>query len=337
VHIDIYVALAGLIVGCAVGLTGMGGGSLMTPILVLLFGVQPLAAVSSDLVASMIMKPVGAAVHARRRTVNWRLVTLLAAGSVPCAFLGVAFLRLLGRAAMIQTVVQLALGTVLLLCVAAVLARGLVERRRRFTDLAARSRPLRIRPLRTIALGGVIGFVLGITSTGSGTLIIVLLLLLYPQLRGSEMVGTDLTQAVPMVAAAAVAHILFGDFKLGLTLSIVAGSIPGVLIGSLLSSRARTGFIRGVLCFVLLVSGLKLVGASTLAIGIVMAFGLFGVTASPLLRAVLARLGRITLAGTGDASRVLAPPLIQLEGTPLLALSGMPEHEWQAPAGLNSE
>jgi uncharacterized protein len=271
VHIDGYIALAGLIVGLAVGLTGMGGGSLMTPVLVLLFGVQPLAAVSSDLVASLIMKPVGAAVHVGRRTVRWPLVGWLALGSVPTAFLGVVFLRSLGHGAAVQNVVQAALGSVLLLCVGGVLLRAGIDRRRQPAAAASGGEPaLRIRPVLTVAIGAAVGFVLGITSTGSGTLIIVMLLVLYPQLRGSQMVGTDLTQAIPMVGSAAVAHILFGDFKLGLTLSIVVGSIPGVLIGSLFSSRLGTRFIRAALCAVLLISGLKLLGVPTLDLGIVL-------------------------------------------------------------------
>jgi len=270
VHIDGYIALAGLIVGLAVGLTGMGGGSLMTPVLVLLFGVQPLAAVSSDLVASLIMKPVGAAVHVSRRTVHWPLVGWLALGSVPAAFLGVVFLRSLGHGAAVQNVVQAALGSVLLLCVAGVVLRSAIDRRRHLAGAADDEPALRIRPVLTVAVGAVVGFVLGITSTGSGTLIIVMLLVLYPRLRGSQMVGTDLTQAIPMVGSAAVAHILLGDFKLGLTLSIVTGSIPGVLIGSLFSSRLGTRFIRAALCVVLLVSGLKLLGVPTLDLGIVL-------------------------------------------------------------------
>jgi uncharacterized membrane protein YfcA len=271
VHIDVYVALAGLIVGMAVGLTGMGGGSLMTPILVLLFGVQPLAAVSSDLVASLIMKPLGALVHVSRRTVRWALVGWLALGSVPAAFLGVLFLRSLGHGAVVQNVVQAALGSVLLLCVAGVLLRAAIERRRQLrVGEAEYAAPVTVRPLPTVAIGAGVGFVLGITSTGSGTLIIVMLLMLYPRLRGSQMVGTDLTQAIPMVGSAALAHILFGDFKLGLTLSIVTGSIPGVLIGSLISSQSSTRFIRTALCVVLLVSGLKLLSVPTLDVGIVL-------------------------------------------------------------------
>jgi uncharacterized protein len=268
VHIDLYIALAGLIVGFAVGLTGMGGGALMTPILVLLFGITPIAAVSSDLVASLIMKPVGAAVHAGRGTVRWGLAGWLAIGSVPSAFLGVVFLKSLGNATRVETIVSVALGAVLLLAVGALLFKMYLDHR----DRHARGvdEPLVIKKLPTLAIGASIGFVVGITSVGSGTLVIVLLLFLYPRLRGSQMVGTDLAQAIPMVGSAALAHIVFGDFKLGLTLSILIGSIPGVLLGAAISSYAPTTFLRGALAAVLLVSGLKLVNVPTLAIGLVL-------------------------------------------------------------------
>ena len=267
-HIDLYVALAGLIVGFAVGLTGMGGGALMTPILVLLFGIAPLAAVSSDLVASLIMKPVGAAVHAGRGTVRWNLAGWLALGSVPAAFLGVVFLKSIGHGTSVQTIVSVALGAVLLLAVVALLTKMYLDHRNGTS--AGVDERLRVKKLPTLAIGAGIGFIVGITSVGSGTLVIILLLFLYPRLRGSQMVGTDLAQAIPMVGSAAIAHIVFGDFKLGLTLSILIGSIPGVLIGASVSSYAPTAFLRGALAAVLLVSGLKLVNVPTLVIGIVL-------------------------------------------------------------------
>ena len=228
-HIDLYVALAGLIVGFAVGLTGMGGGALMTPILILLFGIAPLAAVSSDLVASLIMKPVGAAVHAGRGTVRWNLAGWLALGSVPAAFLGVVFLKTVASTK-VQTIVSVALGAVLLVAVAALLTKMYLDHRRGTS--AGVDEKLKVKKVPTLAIGASIGFIVGITSVGSGTLVIILLLFLYPRLRGSQMVGTDLAQAIPMVGSAAIAHIIFGDFKLGLTLSILIGSIPGVLIGA---------------------------------------------------------------------------------------------------------
>jgi hypothetical protein len=268
VHIDLFVALAGLIVGFAVGLTGMGGGALMTPILVLVFGIAPLAAVSSDLVASLIMKPVGAAVHAGRGTVRWNLAGWLALGSVPSAFLGVVFLKSISHGTRVQTVVSVALGAVLLVAVAALLLKMYLDHRN--GSAAGVDERLRVKKLPTLAIGAGIGFIVGITSVGSGTLVIILLLFLYPRLRGSQMVGTDLAQAIPMVGSAALAHIVFGDFKLALTLSILVGSIPGVLLGASVSSYAPTAFLRGALAAVLLVSGLKLINVPTLAIGIVL-------------------------------------------------------------------
>jgi uncharacterized membrane protein YfcA len=275
-HIDLYIALAGLIVGFAVGLTGMGGGALMTPVLVIIFGVQPLAAVSSDLVASLLMKPLGALVHVGKRTVQWSLVRWLSLGSVPGALLGVSFLKLLGKGAAVQNVVQLALGSVLLLSVSALTAKWLLDRRRGRLVSPDQSapQPIKVRRLATMGLGLVVGFIVGITATGSGTLIIVSLLLIYPQLRGSQTVGTDLTQAIPMVGAAALGHVLFGDFKLALTLSIVLGAVPGVLAGSIISSRSGTGLIRGALSVVLVLSGLKLVNVPTKVIGVVLAVAL---------------------------------------------------------------
>ncbi len=270
-HIDLMLAVAGLIVGFAVGLTGMGGGALMTPVLVLIFGVQPLAAVSSDLVASLLMKPFGALVHVGHRTVRWPLVRWLSLGSVPGALLGVTFLKLLGGSA-VQSVVQLALGSVLLLSVSALAVKWLVDRshaRDGGADLRI-DEPFRVRPLPTTLVGLTVGFIVGITATGSGTLIIVALMFIYPRMRGSQTVGTDLTQAIPMVGAAALGHVLFGDFKLALTLSIVVGAIPGVLAGSMVSARTSTGWIRAALSVVLVVSGLKLLGVPTLVLGVVL-------------------------------------------------------------------
>ncbi|HEY8675515.1 MAG TPA: sulfite exporter TauE/SafE family protein [Candidatus Dormibacteraeota bacterium] len=294
-HIDLYIALAGLIVGCAVGLTGMGGGALMTPVLVLIFGVQPLAAVSSDLVASLLMKPLGAMVHVGQRTVRWPLVRWLSLGSVPGAFLGVTFLKLLGKGTAVQNVVQLALGSVLLLSVSALAVKWLFDRSRRPLGRQdpVDDEPFEVRRLATAGLGLTVGFIVGITATGSGTLIIVALLFLYPRLRGSQTVGTDLTQAIPMVAAAALGHVLFGDFRLALTLSIVVGAVPGVLAGSMVSSRGSTGLIRGALCVVLVASGLKLVGVPTFAIGIVLALALVSAAAVFMARRIDTRPQRV--------------------------------------------
>lgn len=266
-------ALAGLGVGIVVGLTGMGGGALMTPILVLFFGIPPLAAVSSDLAASAVMKPFGGWVHARRGTVNWALVRWLCLGSVPSAFLGVLLMRALGDDESVQDVVRVALGVALLLAVAGLLIKAYSGRKSAASDVTP---PIVIRPLPTVLLGALGGLVVGMTSVGSGSLIIVILLALYPMLRPNDLVGTDLVQAIPLVAAAALGHAIFGDLKLDLAAAVLVGSVPGVLIGARLSSRAPAGVVRAALVIVLIASALKLFEVPTATVGVVVAVATVG-------------------------------------------------------------
>ena len=275
---DWTLALAAAGVGAVVGLTGMGGGALMTPVLVLVFGVAPLTAVSSDLVASAVMKPVGSAVHLRRGTVHLRLVAWLCLGSVPAAFGGVLIARALGDGEQVQDVIQRALGIALLIAAAGLTIRAYLRLLERARERDGRAEPLpqdrprvRVRPLPTVLVGVVGGVVVGMTSVGSGSLIIIALMGLYPGLRASELVGTDLAQAVPLVMSAAVGHLLFGDFSLDLTLPLLLGSIPGVWIGARLSASMPGGLIRRALAFVLTASGLKLLGVSTPVTGAVLA------------------------------------------------------------------
>ncbi len=261
-------ALAGLFVGFVVGLTGMGGGALMTPILVMFFHVPPLAAVSSDLVASLLMKPIGGAVHARRGTVNRQLVLWLCAGSVPAAFGGVLVLRAFGDGEQVQQVVKFALGVAILVAAATIVLKSFVTLWQRARELRLGLFPDRIdtivvRPVPTVLVGVLGGFVVGMTSVGSGSLIIVLLLMLYPRIKAAQLVGTDLVQAVPLVGAAALGHALFGEVRLDITTSLLLGSIPGVYVGARLSSSAPQSLVRRALVVVLLASGLKLVGVET--------------------------------------------------------------------------
>ena len=286
-HVDLGVALAGLIVGFTVGLTGMGGGALMTPILVLLFKIQPLAAVSSDLVAAVIMKPVGGGVHVRRGTVNWSLVRWLAVGSVPAAFLGVFVLKTLGNGDRVQSRLKVLLGAVLLMAAGSMVVKGVLQmrRERRHEAEVEAGRPggpgpFQLKPIPTLAIGMVGGLIVGMTSVGSGSLIIIALILLYPMLSMRQLVGTDLVQAIPLVASAALAHILFGDFQLSLTASVLLGSIPGVYLGARVSSRTRDSVIRPALVVVLVASALKLLSVPTDVLGwTVLAFVLLGLPA----------------------------------------------------------
>jgi len=281
VHVDFALVLAGLIVGFVVGLTGMGGGALMTPILVLLLKVQPSTAVASDLVASLVMKPVGAAVHAKRGTVDKGLVLWLCIGSVPAAFAGVLILQSLGGGKDLQDTIKLALGIALLLAAATMVAKTLMTSRRGLQPTDAKA-PVRVKPIPTILIGVMGGLVVGMTSVGSGSLIIVALLLLYPMLTASRLVGTDLVQAIPLVGAAALGHILFGDFELGLTTSLLIGALPAVYVGARVSSRAPDFVIRPALVVVLGLSALKLLGASNNVL-----LGVFGAALAVTLAAVL--------------------------------------------------
>ncbi len=253
-----HIAVAGAIVGFVVGLTGMGGGALMTPILVIFFNVQPLAAVSSDLVASVIMKPVGAGVHWRAKTVKRNLVGWLCLGSVPSAFAGVLLLRALPGEDNLQARIKLALGAALLLAVIGIIARFVLDMHRRRSVDDSLNHEVVVRKLPTILIGIFGGVIVGMTSVGSGSLMIVLLMLLYPVLSMRELVGTDLVQALPLVASAAIGQLIFGDFKLGLTTSLAIGAIPAVYVGARLSSRAPSWFVRRALAVVLLASALKL-------------------------------------------------------------------------------
>jgi hypothetical protein len=259
--VDWGLALGGLGVGFVVGLTGMGGGALMTPLLVLVFGVPPLTAVSSDLVASLVMKPFGAGVHVRRGTVNFGLVRWLCIGSVPCAFAGVVVLKQIGSDDLADEI-KILLGVALLLAAISMVVRQAIQQRRSGAPVDGAQHQIRIRPVPTILIGVIGGFIVGMTSVGSGSLMIVMLLLLYPTLSAGQLVGTDLVQAIPLVGAAALGHILFGDFELGLTSSLLVGAIPGVYFGARISSRAPDGIIRPILVAVLLLSSVKLLGAS---------------------------------------------------------------------------
>jgi uncharacterized protein len=312
-NFDPLLTAASFGIGIVVGLTGMGGGALMTPVLVLFFQVPPLAAVSSDLVASAVMKPVGSIVHLRRGTVHLGLVKWLCVGSIPGAFSGVLIARAFGRGQEVQDVIRIALGVALLLAALGLTVRAylrLLEHARRRDGRAAplpQGRPsVKLRVLPTVALGLAGGIVVGMTSVGSGSLIIIALMALYPTLKASELVGTDLVQAVPLVASAAAGHLLFGDFQLDLTTSLLLGCIPGVWIGAHLSARAPGGVVRRALAFVLLASALKLLHVSTVHTGIILA--LVALIAPLLWMLVRRRHGFPALASSGRRAKGAAGP-----------------------------
>jgi hypothetical protein len=186
---------------------------------------------------------------------------------VPSAFLGVLLLRLLGDDESVQHTIKVALGVALLLAAGGLLLKAWAARKRRADGPPE---PITVRPVPTLLLGAAGGVIVGLTSVGSGSLIIVALLALYPKLRANDLVGTDLVQAIPLVTAAALGHAFFGDLQLDIAAAVLVGSIPGVLIGARISSRAPAGLVRAALVVVLLASALKLLDVPTPVVGAIL-------------------------------------------------------------------
>ncbi len=260
-HLNLALIAGSVVVGFLVGLTGMGGGALMTPMLVLIFGVAPSAAISSDLIAALFMKPLGVAVHWHRKTIQPCLVRYLCYGSVPAAILGTYVMHRLGSTKSAEKHLEILLGAALIVGALAMVGRAF------FPSRAVVDGPLKINRLTIVTVGVVGGFMVGLTSVGAGSLIIVMLLLIYPHIRTDQLVGTDLAQSIPLTAAATLGTLLFGHVQLSVTTSIIIGSVPAVVAGSLLSSRAFTHVLRPYLGGVALLSGLKYVGVPIDALG----------------------------------------------------------------------
>ncbi len=254
-HLDMLHALAGLLVGMLVGLTGVGGGSLMTPLLVLLFGVNPKTAVGTDLLYAALTKMIGSTIHGWRDTVDWHIFRRLATGSIPAALLSVVALQAFGQIGNgAEHVIIMFLGGMLVATAfAALFQRRLMAFARDHEALGDR-RAL----MPTVALGTFIGVAVSISSVGAGAIGVTALLMLYPRLPVSRIVGTDIVHAVPLALVAGFGHWLYGDVDFGLLGALLVGSIPGVVIGSLLSSHAPDHLLRPALAGVLLISGVKL-------------------------------------------------------------------------------
>jgi len=303
---DLPLAIGGLLVGTVVGLTGIGGGALMTPMLVFFAGINPLTAISSDIVVSLLMKPAAAVVHLRRGTVNLPLVGWLCLGSVPAAFSGAWFISLMPQGEALDQALRQLLGIALLVSTSGLLVRAGLQMWRNRLPLGEGPagvvpKPvLKVRPVPTVILGAVAGFMVGMTSVGAGSIIIVVLLLMYPRLKASSLVGTDLTQAIPLVAAAAAGHLLYGSFSLTVASSLLIGAIPGAWFGAHLSSRVPGGVIRRILVVLLLASGLRLLGVpSEWVLVIVTSTVILGGLAWIYIRG---RVTRVTRAAGGHAA-----------------------------------
>lgn len=252
--------LAGLVVGFVVGLTGMGGGSLMTPLLVLLFGIHPATAVGTDLLYASITKASGAWVHHRKGNVEWGLVAWLAAGSLPTAGLTAYLLiRLDLHDEHLATLISAVLGVALILTALAIFFR---EPLRRLSSTRTRPDPNRraayLVPA-TVATGAILGVLVTISSVGAGVIGIVSLLWLYPQLPSVKLVGGDIAHAVPLTAVAGLGHFYMGTVDFALLTSLLLGSLPGIYAGSHLSSLFPERILRPTLACMLLLVGSRLV------------------------------------------------------------------------------
>ena len=249
-------SLAGLFVGILVGLTGVGGGSLMTPLLVLVFGFHPATAVGTDLLYASATKAAGTTVHGWRGTVDWRIVGRLAAGSVPATILTLLALGNAGEhSAGAAATITIVLGIALVLTAVATLfrARLLVWLGPRLGRL-----PGRRLAATTMLLGAILGVLVSLTSVGAGALGMTALLVLYPATPIGRLVGSDIAHAVPLTLIAGVGHWLLGSVDTGLLVSLLLGSIPGIVIGSLIASRAEERVLRPILAVTLGVVGMKL-------------------------------------------------------------------------------
>lgn len=260
--LDATFVLAGFVVGLIVGLTGVGGGSLMTPILIFFFGVKPYLAVGTDLLFAAFTKMGGTVNLARQRLVPWRVVAHLSAGSIPAALLTLAVLHTVGPAeAAVQRVMTTTLGVALLLTAAATLYKAVRGRQlpRTLPDgqLAQATRPRHWSlPL---LFGAVIGTLVTLTSVGAGAIGVSVLLLLYPLLPLPRIVGADIAYAVPLTLVAGLGHASLGSVDWPLLAKLLAGSLPGIWVGSHLVSRAPERVIRSALSLLLAWAGAKLV------------------------------------------------------------------------------
>jgi len=256
-HINLLYSLSGLGVGFLVGLTGVGGGSLMTPILVLLFGVHPATAVGTDLLYAAATKSAGTLVHGLKGSVDWRVTLRLAAGSVPAATVTLILLHRYGMetprgARLIDTVLGLALLiTAVALFFRAQLAAFATRHRRANGD----ARTL----LFTVLTGAVLGALVSLTSVGAGAIGVTVLLLLYPALPTARIVGSDIAHAVPLTLLAGAGHWLLGSIDWPMLLSLLCGSLPGIALGSLLTARAPERALRMLLAATLTLVGARLV------------------------------------------------------------------------------
>ncbi len=256
---DWLYTLSGFAVGVIVGLTGVGGGSLMTPLLVLLFGVHPATAVGTDLLYAAITKSGGTVVHSRKGHVDWKIVGRLAAGSIPAAAITILILsQLPKRSAEMTHLISVSLGIALLLTACAIIFR------KRILEFALKHEDSfvqrHIGPV-TVAVGAVIGVLVSISSVGAGALGVAALFFLYPHLSAVRIVGSDVVHAVPLTLVAGIGHWWLGSVDWSLLGALLLGSLPGIWIGSHISAKVPDRILRPILASMLVLIGAKLIGS----------------------------------------------------------------------------
>ena len=252
--------IAGAIVGLLLGISGVGGGAILTPLLISVFGVDLKVAVGTDLLFASITKTGGAFVHHNsNKSVDWKIVGLLSAGCLPASLLTLYFMdRLTGMGKEFSHAIQVALGASLLLTAAAMLLRAVLQSKRK--GLEAVKKPVRHSTPRiaaTLFMGFLLGALVTFTSVGAGAIGTVALMLIYPELPPVKIVGTDLSYAIPLTAVAGIGHLKLGHVDIHLLLGLLAGSLPGIWAGSRLSGKIPTRALGLILAALLLLTGLK--------------------------------------------------------------------------------
>ncbi len=259
-NFDLSTGIAGLLVGAIVGITGVGGGALMTPILVMLFGVAPTTAVGTDLLYASITKMFGTAVHHKAGTVDWQVVRRLALGSLPAAALTLAWMHFQHISQMKSGVITVTLGLALVVTALGILFKEPIHELGTRFRLGDSARFKAMQPSLTVLCGVLLGAMVTLTSVGAGALGTAMLVYLYPlRLTAGRLVGTDLAHAIPLTLIAGLGHLAIGSVDLHLMLNLLIGSIPGVLAGSYISTRAPVTIIRNGIGLVLLFVAWKMV------------------------------------------------------------------------------
>lgn len=255
--IDPLVALAGALTGLLVGLTGVGGGSLMTPLLMLLFGVAPLSAVGTDLLFAAVTKTVASGVHSRHNLIDWQVARRLWLGSLTASLLVIVLLHRYGPNRELAGLIKATVGVVVIVTAVGMLVQGRLHRLGRTSRVAHSAAFKRLQRPLTVAAGALLGTLVSLTSIGAGALGVVLLVYLYPlRLTPPRLIATDIVHAVPLALFAGIGHLVIGNVDYNLLLNMLIGSVPAVIAGAVLSARLPHRLLRfGLVALLLIVGG----------------------------------------------------------------------------------